>query len=174
MIAKLLVGVALFVTMAAIGFGIWYSRDRSAYAPGYSEEKFSSVKIGMGESEARELLGLPLVESEDAFPETWYFDEVKPTKLFPTFRLADRRKAVVFDAGGHVVEVRGIESTEARQAKSKDEIRHVLGEPSAVIHERARCAHYSSPPAFGRFSARILAISREGRVAQVFAYDTYD
>lgn len=174
MIAKAFVALALVTaTLIALG-GIWYTWDRSEYSREFDEEKFNSVSVGMTTGEVQALLGAALIVSEDAFPETWYYQSVEPSKLLPTFRLDEPRKAVEFDSEGKVTGIRGLGSVEVATGDAMSDVRRILGEPSTVVHKRARCAHYSRPPEFGRFRARILAISSDGRVTQIFAYDTYD
>lgn len=173
MIAKGFVALALVVTLFAIG-GLWYTRDRSEYSSGFDEEKFNSVSVGMTTNEVQALLGEPLVVTEDEFPETWYYQSVEPSKLLPTFRLDETRRAVEFDQNGKVAATRGLGPVDIAVGVSMSEVRRILGEPTTAIHRRARCAHYSRPPKFGRFRARVLAFSGDGRVTQIFAYDTYD
>jgi hypothetical protein len=73
--------------------------ERTRYAPGYQEEVFRSLKPGVGEEEARKLLGEPLSKRTlaDGRRILYYSEQQTPTDNY-------LMRTLVFDGQGHLLE----------------------------------------------------------------------
>jgi hypothetical protein len=76
-----------------------FSEDsETVYAPGYSYIAFRKVRIGMRDSEVRELIGEPLKVVAKPAGDVWVYSDSATSRSY-------RMREVLFDQRGRVVEV---------------------------------------------------------------------
>ena len=155
---------------------LWLTSDTSIYAPGFSEDAFQEIKIGMRRESVYELLGPPISRKNVDSPESWSYTRVSVKRSwFRTATDIGEYRSVRFDALGHVIEVHGnsIKSL-VREGMEKQEVRSLLGEPTKIYPQRSEILHYSSPAEWGTYRARVISIDRNGLVSRITTYDAQD
>jgi hypothetical protein len=127
----------------------------------------------MSETDVVSLLGAPLSDEKDPFPEAWFYGENRKgtTRTFDLFGVPD---VVFFDEGGRVSKVKGRLTETVRVGMDREVVLQLAGPPERKVPARARVFHYSAPAKSGRYRARIVAINDHGTVSETAAYDVYD
>jgi hypothetical protein len=145
--------------------------DNATYAPGFSEDAFRKVQLGMSLAEVKALLGEPLESQESTPGEVWRYGEIAGPAQGPrtwVFQLAGN-PVVVF--GEDQLVQKSYEAPGVNPGLSMEEVHHLLGEPSARhVLKNALVLHYSSPGDSGRSEIRIIGIGRDNRVSQIDSY----
>jgi len=169
----LLVGLILIIATVAAGWA-WLAKDRTTYASGFRQQLFVTIKPGLPRDDVERILGDPLFEQDDPYPETWLYDESVPRSESRIFRIFQPSESVRFDAAGRILKISGFSAERLRGIGDRNGVLRTLGSPTRRIAARARCAYYSRPSSFGRYKARVVAYTADGLVAETFAYETYD
>lgn len=149
-----------------------FTRDRSIYAPGFSEEHFAQVSPGMKTASVVTLVGKPLSEDDSGSPEIWSFGgEGKRKGLHVEF---SGGSSIAFDSRGNVTEVRGELASRIRSGMNQAEVLRVAGPPTDQRPSWSRRFDYSKPSSSGRYRARIVLFSESGEVIRTITHDSYD
>lgn len=166
--------LAVLSLVTVIGVWVWVTKDRTIYASRFREDVFETIKPGMSRAQVEDLLGKPLLEQEDPFPETWFYQEsVRPGES-RVFRMFQSSETVSFDPSGQVIKTSGIPAAQLQGARDRKSILRALGSPRRKIQARAKCAYYSRSSPYGLYKARIVAYTADDLVAEIFAYEAYD
>src|SRR5215213_4764306 len=88
--------VLSLVAVMAIGAWAWITKDRTIYASGFREEVFEKIKPGITRARVEELLGKPILEQDDPFPETWFYQESVSPGESRVFRIFQPSESVSF------------------------------------------------------------------------------
>lgn len=170
--------IALMVLIALIGGLLaWSARDTTVYAAKFEESQFNRLEVGMALSDVYALLGDPLSHREESSSERWCYDRQAVDGGAGRFTYNDffePRACVEFDTAGRVSEIAKTVQGRVRLRMTKDQVLTVLGSPIDRFPQVSQTLHYASPGGDGLFKARIVAIDREGRVAEVTSYQFYD
>jgi hypothetical protein len=127
----------------------------------------------MSEADVVSLLGAPLSDEKDPFPEAWFYGEKRnrTNRVFDLFGASD---VVFFDGGGRASKVNGRLTETVQLGMDREVVLQLAGPPDRKVPARARVFHYSAPANSGRYRARIVAINDHGTVSETAAYDVYD
>lgn len=147
------------------------SGDETRAAPGFSEERFSTIHAGMSRAEVDSALGSPLLRVSDPFPETWLYEN--PAREGP-FRLFEPNDSVAFDNRDRVSQISGPQAREIRIGDTKESVRKAMGAPARIVAPRSVILWYTLPGDSGRYRARGVALNSEGRVAERISYETWE
>jgi outer membrane protein assembly factor BamE (lipoprotein component of BamABCDE complex) len=164
------ISVSLLIAAAAWSW-YWLYRDTTIYAPGYTEEKFSQVEIGMNSEEVYALLGPPLSIDSRAVLEMWLYDD-SAAKLDAGTAVGSTNVVVAFDASGRVVDSDFF--YKIGPGMTKDQVRKLLGEPLQITPARSVVLSYSRPGGEVVFRARVIELSAAGRVSRIVQYQFHD
>jgi len=169
-------GVGSLVIAGGLFLFYLLSRDTTSYAPGFSEQRFSRITVGMKIEEVDSILGQPL-SSEAVEPgEVWIFGEPERAEggrgtglEYQLFGVP----VVHFDLNEKVVKSFGTDLI--RPGMSKEEVVSLLGDPAKVHLSRDTLRlYYSWPNTYGRYEARIIGVDGAGLVTAVYRYTTYE
>ena len=166
--------ILLLVAVTAIGAWAWITKDRTIYASGFREEVFDKIRPGMSRARVEELLGKPILEQDDPFPETWFYRESVSPGESRVFRIFQPSESVSFDPSGRVIKISGIPAERLRGASNRASVLRALGSPHRQVKARVKCAYYSRSSPSGLYKARIIAYTVDDVVAEIFTYETYD
>jgi hypothetical protein len=166
------VGVLLFV---AVGLAVkWGPRDRTVYAPGYSEAGFRSIRVGMAREEVTRILGEPLSIERAPGYILWVYAPTnyrnpRPPRNGPS--IPSPRTAVHADPAGKIVSVDGVYLDVDKNeffGHQLDEVRQRFGDPFEVFSAPDRDVYwYSKMDGVKGHFIRIIEISTKGSVSVV-------
>jgi hypothetical protein len=180
-------GIMILVAVMGALFSIpsWlvWMEDSTYYAKGYSEDRFSSIRLGMQESEVIRILGKPLkVENPTEFIE-WIYgpsdlpvsDHVEPYTLQEPVRsgdsssytilIAEPTGRVTFASGGYLKV-----NEQSLEGRNLSEIESRFGKPLKILREAARrYLIYSDTTNDGSYKVRKIGIDKANRVNNIVA-----
>lgn len=166
--------VVMIVTAAALW---WGSRDTTIYAPGFTDEAFERIEVGMTAEEVHSLVGRPLgVRQEDSL-ERWCYGEAPLVREGTTYVVEDifrTPRCVSFTEAGVVLRATGDGIEVVEKGMTAEEVLQLLGEPDSRAPAAARTLHYSEPGGDGLFRARIVALDASNHVSDIVTYQFYD
>jgi outer membrane protein assembly factor BamE (lipoprotein component of BamABCDE complex) len=84
----------------ALGYLMFLREDRTTFAPGFTEAKFDSVKIGMSEAEVLTILGEPLEKDGHSDKRYWRYSKGPPDSSY-WFRVLTLQGGFVIDKDAH-------------------------------------------------------------------------
>ena len=150
--------------------------DTSIYAPGFSEDLFQQIEIGMPKESVHALLGTPISQQQVDSPETWSYSKMSVKRgWIRTTTDPGESRYIQFDALARVVRVRGDSLRKLiREGMEQQEVLAILGEPTEVYPQTTEVLHYSSPADWGTYRARIIGIDSNGLVSEITTYDMPD
>jgi hypothetical protein len=166
------VGMLLFV---AVGLAVkWGPRDRTVYAPGYSEAGFRSIRIGMTREEVTRILGEPLsVEPAPGYV-FWVYapdDYRNPRQQVNGPSVIPPQTTFRADPAGKIVSIDGV-YLDVKKGDFFDrqlgEVRKCFGDPFEVFSAPDRDVYwYSKMDGVKGHFVRIIEISTKGSVSVV-------
>ncbi len=160
--------------------------DTTVYSPGFDEQKFRSIEIGMTEIEVHKLIGKPLRETKAKPQIDWYYGP-------PTLRITD--DGGIFDTSGFfnaawgytiaranpegkITEILGgyfPEVPKEMVGSDLSEMKRQFGEPIAVRTLRTtRYLVYSGSKSEGSFRTRALGVDKDAKVVEIIAGYYFD
>jgi outer membrane protein assembly factor BamE (lipoprotein component of BamABCDE complex) len=150
----------LTTLIVAVPAWVWYTatRDTSIYAPRFTEEAFTRIRIGMSIASVYDILGAPLETMHRTRSEMWFYDPGYMTN-------------VEFGRDGHVSKVRGA-GLNCRVGMLRADVLRSLGRPSYRVARSTSALYYSklAPGAGGVYHARIVTLDDANRVVEVVRY----
>jgi outer membrane protein assembly factor BamE (lipoprotein component of BamABCDE complex) len=154
-----------------------FSRDRSVYAPDFTEAAFQRIKVGMTERSVYSLLGSPLIRTEVDSQEAWCYADSQITAGWTTtvLDLTTEPDCVEFDRKGNVAAVTGEEPRRRIEPGARREVvLELLGEPKEIYPQTSSILHYSAPSDSGVYRARIISLDCAGLVSDITTYSMHD
>jgi len=161
-------------------FYLWYGRDTTIYAEGYSDSAFATITPGMVEGTVYEILGQPLSSQMHGNPETWYYsDGVRKMSWGEFLGLTARAPGeaieyIEFSKEGLAETVHGRSLQKVKRGMLKEQILELAGKPLKKNPRTSKALHYSLPSGDGVFHARIVNIDENGLVSGVTTYEFHD
>jgi hypothetical protein len=151
--------------------GCW-AKDSTTFAPGFKEEAFRRVTVGMSKQEVLALLGPPLVTVPSVTGQIWRFG--------PSGEQAGveggapiSSTGVFFDAQGSVLRVYDVAGVSIGMSSS--EVKAITGEPVAVTElKSATFLHYSKPGESGMFRQRTIGLDADDVVVDIISIASWE
>ena len=160
--------------------------DTTIYSPGYHEDRFRSIEVGMTEAQVHKLVGKPLREAKSRPQIDWYYGPptLRVTEdggLFDTsgfFGTAWGYTIARAQPDGKIVEILGgyfPDVPKEMVGSDLSEMRKKFGEPVAVrTVTSTRYLVYSGSKASGSFRTRALGVDKDGKVTNIIAGYYFD
>ncbi|HEX5222162.1 MAG TPA: hypothetical protein VFZ59_21590 [Verrucomicrobiae bacterium] len=191
--AALAVLLGLGGVLLLVGGGVaalFFLSFDTQYAPGYSEKKFKSIKLGDSEQLVISALGQPF-STEDTKPYVaWIYAADNQERFSRTGEGAGTYTTFRFDTNGHVVSVAGMVQTSANtftfgdglnylkltetqignlKGSTQDEIKKQFGPPTAIYQDKtSKFLRYSKSPSSSNYQLRAIGIDENGKVVRIW------
>ena len=160
------------------------------YAPGYSEKKFKSIKLGDSEPLVISLLGQPF-SADDATPYVeWIYATDDQRRFSRTGRGSGTYTTIRFDTDNRVVSINGAVQTSANtfsfgdglnylkltetqikklKGSSQGDLRKQFGPPVATYEDKSsKLLRYSRSPSSANYHYRAIGVDKDGKVVRIW------
>jgi hypothetical protein len=185
--------VLLAVAAVSLIFGLiaaaYFKTFETQFAPGYSERKFNSIKIGDSESSVIARIGLPFRTNEcEAYVE-WIYSADKQPDYSETGVGEGTYTTIRFDDAGRAVSMVGMQQISARtgsfgdganylklteddfeklKGSTQSEIQKKFGPPVAVHDSSSvRILRYSRSPKSSHCRLRLVGLDKDAKVVYI-------
>lgn len=149
--------------------------DTTVYAPGFRQDRFDSIRVGMDEAEVRRLLGAPLSREEDPESTIWTYapegyailpsGAVNDPRL-PRTVFAANSELIINYAAGHYVD----NDPRSFLGRPLSELRERFGPPRVREHRsKSTRLSYSASDSDGSYHQREIILNGQGRVESKIA-----
>ena len=186
-LAASLAGSAVLTVMAQpLGWREW--TDTTTFAPGYTDETFRGIGLGMNKREVIRLLGPPLSESVGHLGSYWNYGFSDSDMLvhdedggiiadsgrgINLEELCQGHTSVSFDERGHVIGYSGnfLKLDDSALGMSAEEVAARYGKPWA-IHNRMSASYliYSRSDTHDSYRVRAIGLDGAGKVVEIKRY----
>lgn len=158
-------------------FALWANRDTSIYAAGYTESGFSKIREGMAFAEVQRLVGAPLSVAANAAPEVWFYEQpgaAEKSSETTACAPSGSEGEVEFDSQATVARFSGKCAERLSLGLTKEDVVHLLGEPSRNRPALAKTLWYTALGNAGTSRVRVIELDDADRVSRIIAYTTHD
>ena len=167
---------------------LFFSSFDTQYAPGYSEKKFKSIKLGDSEQIVIASLGRPFSSKGTKPYLEWIYSAEDQSRFSRTGEGLGTYTTIRFDTNNHVVSIDGMVQTSVNSftfgdglnylkltslqikqltGKSSDEIKKQFGPPAASYKDNtSRFLRYSKSPSSANYFLRAIGVDENGTVVK--------
>lgn len=183
------IGAIVLLIFGGLAAFLFLSFD-TQYAPGYSERKFKSIKLGDSEQLVRSSLGQPFSTESTKPYEAWIYAADKQRQFSRTGEGSGTYTTIRFDANGQVVSISGMVQTSANtfsfgdglnylkltgaqieklKGRSQGEIEKEFGPPVATYQDKTvKFLRYSKSPSSSNYHLRAIGVDDRGTVVRIW------
>ena len=192
--------VLLTIVAVLIVFGliaaVYLKTFETQFAPGYSERKFNSIRIGDSESSVLAQIGLPFRTNECESYVEWIYSADKQPDYSETGVGEKTYTTIRFDDAGGAVSMWGMQQIAAKhwrfgnganylklteadfeklKGSTQSKIQKKFGPPMAVHDSRAvRILRYSRSPRSSHYRLRLVGLDKDAKVVYIAKHIYWD